>query len=173
MTPKARVIGIGQRAAGDDGVGYAVLDRLRNLGLTNEIDVIPISDGSGLIPWLATLAPVVVVDAILADPPGQVLTLAPDEIGSAGPAPVSSHGLGAGQAIQLARILMPAEISPWIRFVAVSIGRPDEYAYGLSPAVAAAVGPAAERVLALLAAAPPGQWEAPRRDTARADHLAP
>lgn len=155
-----RIIGLGQRAAGDDAAGLAVLEALRRRGLPSDAEVVEARDTTALVALLQTPSTVVVVDAVLASPPGEVLDLSPSDLAAGAPVPVSTHGLGVGQAIELARITAPDRLSPDIRIVGVSIGgrrapsrdpeprTSDEP--GLSPQVAAAVPRAAARVLSFL-----------------------
>jgi hydrogenase maturation protease len=147
---RARVIGLGQAAAGDDGVGLIVLARLRERGVPEGVDVVCAPDGAALVELLETRAPVVVVDAVLGTPAGEVLELVPSDLARRGLRPVSTHGLGVADAVELARVLAPDTVSPAIRLVAVTIERPVRYEQRLSAAVADAVPRAVERVLELV-----------------------
>ena len=147
---RARVIGLGQSAAGDDGVGVAVVHALRERGLPIEIEVHQLAEPSALIALLDSAAPVILVDAVLGERAGEVVELSAEELASRAPLRLSSHGLGVSEAIGLARILNDGGDLPAIRIVAVTITRPDRYQHGLSPEVAAAVPRAAERVLSIL-----------------------
>ncbi|KYF79831.1 hydrogenase expression/formation protein hupD [Sorangium cellulosum] len=150
----ARIIGLGQRAAGDDAAGLAVLEALRRRAPPAGAELVEARDASALVSLLQTPAKVVIVDAVLASPPGEVLDLSPSDLAAGAPVPVSTHGLGVGQAIELARLAAPDRLSPDIRIVGVSIGRPrrprasDEL--GLSPEVTEAVPRAVARVLSFL-----------------------
>jgi hydrogenase maturation protease len=144
------VIGLGQPAAGDDGVGLEVVACLRRRGVPEGVELLMVPEPSALIPLLITSAPVVLVDAVLATSPGQVLTLTPGMLAERRPRPLSSHGLDLCQAVELARVVGGAAVSGCIRIVGVSIVRPRGVGYGLSPAVAAAVPGAAGRVLGLV-----------------------
>lgn len=146
----ARVIALGQAAAGDDGAGLAVLEELRRQGIPEGVELVHAAEDSALLTLLETPAPVVLVDAVIGGRAGEVLELTPEELEASGLRPVSTHGLGAARAIALARTLAPAAVSPAIRIVGVTIARPVRYVQALSPAVAAAVPRAAERVRALL-----------------------
>ncbi|MFI0980852.1 hydrogenase maturation protease [Streptomyces sp. NPDC021093] len=145
--PRIAVIGVGNEFRRDDGVGWAVVGRLREdfAVLSSFADVaLAVCDGDpvrliGL--WEgADLA--VVVDAAHAHPasPGRVHRLELDS-GTAGrPSSTSSHGLGLGEAVELARILgrLPTRL-----IVYAVEGVDSTYGPGLSPAVAAAVEPVA------------------------------
>jgi hydrogenase maturation protease len=80
-----------------------------------------------------------------------VVEYAPADLVASGLRPVSTHGLGVAQAIELARAVAPDGITPSIRIVGITIDRPLRYVQALSPPVAAAVAPAAARVRALVA----------------------
>jgi hydrogenase maturation protease len=148
---RARVIGLGQDAAGDDAVGLAVLERLRERGVPEGVELVRADEESALIPLLDADVPVVLVDAVLAGTPGEILELAVDDLAAHGARPVSTHGIGVVQAVELAR-LVNDRVSPSIRIVGVSIERPRQHELRLSPSVAAAVSLAADRVLALVGA---------------------
>jgi hydrogenase maturation protease len=150
MSARGRVIGIGQEAAGDDHAGLAVLEHLRARGVPEGVELLRAAEPSALVPLLETPAPVVLVDAVLASPAGEVLVLEPEALEQRGFSSVSTHGLGVAQAVALARLLSPAAVSPSIHIVAVSISRPERFRQGLSPEVATAVPLAAERVLQAL-----------------------
>lgn len=147
MSGRIRVIGLGQAAAGDDQVGLAVIEHLRSRGAPEHLELLCAPEPSALLPLLETPAPVVLVDAVLAAPAGEVLVLEPDELEQRGLSTMSTHGLGVAQAVALARLLSPSVVSPSIRVVGVSISRPERFRRGLSPEVAAAVPRAAEQVL--------------------------
>lgn len=146
----ARVVGVGQRAAGDDGVGLAVLEELARRSLPAGTALVPLADPMDLVSLLESEEPVVLVDSVLASPSGVVVELGPHELSDRAAQPASSHGMGVAQAIELARTLSPRGGATNVRVVAVTIARPDRYRVGLSPEVAAAVPKAADHVLQLL-----------------------
>ena len=140
MTGPAIVVGNGQLAAGDDGVGLAVARELAGRGVA----VRESADASILLALLEAGHRVVVVDAVAGGgPPGSVIQIAPDALDGA-PAPLSSHGLGVADAIALARTLYGPGIVAELAIIGIAIDRPSTRAVGLCPAVAAAVGPAAD-----------------------------
>jgi hydrogenase maturation protease len=150
MSGRARVIGLGQAAAGDDQVGLAVIEHLREAGAPEGLELLAVPEPSALLPLLETPGPVVLVDAVLAAPAGEVLVLEPEELEQRGISTLSTHGLGVTQAVALARLLSPAAVSPSIHIIGVSISRPERFQQGLSLEVAAAVPRAAEHVLRIL-----------------------
>jgi len=152
MSPPARiaVIGVGNEFRRDDGVGWAVLARLRERGRERPLPpgtLLATCDGdpARLIGLWEDTDLAVVVDAAHAHPgtPGRVHRL---ELGSgrlAQPSTTSSHGLGLGEAVELARVLgmMPDHL-----VVYAVEGAETGLGTGLSPAVAAAVEPLAQAV---------------------------
>ena len=151
MTPPATVVGLGQRLAGDDGVGLAVLDELARRRLPAGVALVCLDRPMDLIELVRDRAGVVLVNAVRARPPGVVLELPVDALSRSGvEPPASSHGMGAAEALGLARALMPG-VARRVRVVAVTIARAAPGRIGLSPEVEAAVPGAADRVLAVLA----------------------
>jgi hydrogenase maturation protease len=141
------VIGVGNEFRRDDGVGPEVLSRLRQHEAGGAVDLVS-SDGepTRLIEAWTGAALAVVVDAVLADPPspGRLRRIVLGQGDSADARQVSSHGLGLGEAIGLARALgrMPDRLI--IHAVeAADVG----HGVGLTPAVAAAVGTLTAAVL--------------------------
>lgn len=153
MTVRARVIALGQRAAGDDGVGPAILEELRCRDVPAGVELIPAEDAMGLVSLLETPGIVVLVDAVVGAIPGEVLSLPATDFATRAIRSVSSHGIDAGAVIELVRLLAPASIAPAIFAVGVTIAFPDRFRVGLSPGVAAAVPCAADRVLDLVVGA--------------------
>jgi hydrogenase maturation protease len=139
-----RVVGVGQRLAGDDGVGREVVERLRAEG----IPATGVDDGAGLLNILmAGASRVLVIDAVVGGGvPGTVRVLDRVDL-EKGPRPVSSHGLGVPEAIELGERFKPALE---VILIGISIDPPSSLREGLSPAVAASVGEAAKRVRNLI-----------------------
>ena len=147
----ARVIGIGQPAAGDDGVGIAVLRHLRGGGGRDGAELVEAAEPSALIPWLQGADPIVLVDAVLGGgEPGDVLRLTPESLAGSGVQPLSTHGMGVAQAVDLARTLEPDRVAHQIWIVGVCIERPRRFSHALSTAVGRAVPRAAAEVVTLL-----------------------
>ncbi|NUQ74014.1 MAG: hydrogenase maturation protease [Polyangiaceae bacterium] len=152
---KPTLIALGQRLAGDDGVGLAVADRVREQA-GDRVLVAAAADTSDLISMLRTDGPVVIVDALTRalEPrhPGQIHLLTPEDLGSKELAAVSTHGMDVGQAISLARTLYPGETAAEIRVLGIEIERVDRFREGLSPEAAGAVGEAVRAAMDLLGA---------------------
>ena len=144
LAEPTRVVGVGQRLAGDDGVGREVVDRLRAQG----ISATGVDDGAGLLNVLVSGASrVLVIDAVVGGGmPGTVRVLDRTDLEN-GPRPVSSHGIGVSEAIELGERFNPALE---VILIGISIDPPSSLREGLSPKVAAAVDEAAKQVTNLI-----------------------
>lgn len=144
-----RVIAIGQRAAGDDAVGLAVLERLRRVALPHGTELVEVGDATALLPLLETRHSVIVVDAVVGSGPvGEVVEVDGDALESSGEWPVSSHGVGVAQALALARVLDASSFAPSVSVVGVRIEAPRRFTHGLSDEVARAIPKAVSAVVA-------------------------
>lgn len=151
-----RVVGLGQRAAGDDGVGHAVLDALARLELPSSVELSWAKEASALISLVEGAERLVVVDAVTgAGPPGEVRVLHDEELCAEAMSSVSSHGLGVVQALSLARALSDG-VTHDVHFVAVTIDEPRRHVIGLSPPVLRAVAEAVRAIVDLVADAEMG-----------------
>lgn len=143
MTETSRVIGVGNPERGDDGIGPAVAALLAGTADT----AVSSADPTRLMQAWAGASRVVVIDALLdGSPPGTVRVFdAADEIPDDAGA-VSSHGMGVGAAIALARSLgrLPD------RMTVVGVSASDFDRSGLSEPVAEAVETAADVVREVL-----------------------
>jgi hydrogenase maturation protease len=146
--PRASILlGLGQDAAGDDGVGLAVARVLRERGL----DARTSTDASVVVGLLDEGARVVIVDAVVGGGvPGEVIEIAPAALGGE-VAPVSSHGVSLRAALDLAAVLSGEEALSRVRIVGVVIEPPTALAHGLTPEVARAVSIAADRAARIAA----------------------
>lgn len=143
------VVGLGQARAGDDAVGLRVLAALAGRDLPPGVRAVRAADPSALPLLLDGPDRAVLVDALLdPGPPGRVLVLAADAL--AGRPALGTHGLDVPAALELARAL-GASAAGSVQVVAVTIAAAERFTDGLSPAVEAAVGPAADAALRLAA----------------------
>ena len=137
------VIGVGNEFRRDDGGGWAVVARLRERAEAGTLPagtLLAVCDGdpARLIALWEGADLVVVVDAAHAHPahPGRMHRLTLDAGRPGWPQATSSHGLGLGEAVELARVLgrLPS------RLVVYAVeGAETDLGTGLSPAVAAVV----------------------------------
>jgi len=148
----ARIIGIGQEWAGDDGVGIAVIRNLRkNPG---QCHLVELDEPTRLIDLLIDGAdPVVVVDAILDDgPTGRVLVIDALRPNPLSEHLLSTHGVGVMDAIELARVAHRDLVAQRISIIGITVQEASRHGPGLSAAVKAAVPHAAAQALKLAAA---------------------
>jgi sulfhydrogenase subunit alpha len=141
------VIGVGNEFRRDDGAGPAVVGRLRDLAPLGVDLVVTDGEPTRLMEAWTGAALAIVVDAVRAEPaqPGRVHRFVVDRPGGASVRTASSHGLGLDDAISLSVALdrMPG------RLIVHAIEASDlAQGLGLTPAVAAAVGPVASAILA-------------------------
>jgi len=148
MVATALVIGIGNPYRRDDGVGGAVVARLRGDPAAAHVDAVEEpGDGTRLMSLWRSRDLVVIVDAAVSGaPPGTVHRVEHAEGAAvAGASPVSSHGIGVGAAIALAEVLgaLPR------RMVIFAVEAADlDTGLGLSPRVEHAVACVTHAVLA-------------------------
>ena len=139
------IVGVGQRFAGDDGVGREVIQRL----LADGIPAKGVDDGAGLLNvLLAGASRVLVIDAVVGGGiPGTLHVLGRADL-EEGPRPVSSHGITVLDAIKLAALTHPGlEVT----LLGIAIDPPSSLGEGLSPMVSASVAEATKRVTQLIA----------------------
>ena len=154
--PRTLVVGLGNPTRGDDGVGWRVIDALRDRLATDggelpahvEIDQLAVG-GLTLMEQLVGYERAILVDAISSGsvPPGTVtcLPLAELETRLTGHLD-SSHDAGLLAALAAGRAL-GAPLPDAITLVAVEARILDDFDAELSPAVAAAVPTAVEAVI--------------------------
>jgi hydrogenase maturation protease len=146
------ILCIGNELVADDGVGKAVHACLEKLPLPagtrlvflglGGIDLLEEIDGEDLL---------VVVDAVqLGAVPGTVHVLDWLSIPTRTPRPVSGHGIGVREAIEVGRRLYPERTPKIIYLVGIEGLCFDQLGQGISPPVAAAVPVAVSEVLRLL-----------------------
>lgn len=102
------IIGVGNRAAGDDAIGSLVLDSLRTRSIpANTVLVDAGLAGPGLVSQMEGYARAVLVDAVdMGLPPGAVRTFTPTSVRSVKPrAEFSLHGCDLLEVLELARRL--------------------------------------------------------------------
>jgi hydrogenase maturation protease len=149
----ARIIGVGQKWACDDGVGRAVVYELRKLNC--QFDLVEIDDPSRLIELLCDGAdPVVIVDAAMdGGPAGRVLLIESSRRGPGQPHLLSTHGIDVMQAIEMARLAHPEIVARRIFVIGVTIVEALGRGENLSAPVRAAVAHAAVQAIKLCTSA--------------------
>lgn len=148
----ARIIGIGQPMAGDDGAGIAAIAAIRQIGPPPATELAEVIEPTAIVPLLSDGAdPVILIDAALhSGPAGTIVDLVPGKPARRRGRLLSTHGIGVLDAIELARMLHPQSIAKRIVVIGITISRDHRRGENLSPAVAKAVGEAAAHAIALV-----------------------
>jgi len=149
---KCLVVCIGNDLLGDDGVGAAVHARLQQMELPAAVRVKYLGlGGMDLFEQLEGEELLVVVDGVqLGGLPGTIHQLPWVEIPSLGSRPVSGHGIGIREAVEVAERFCPEKVPVNIFLVGIEGCRFDQLGAEMSVEVARAVEPAAERVVKLI-----------------------
>jgi len=106
---RVRIVGVGS-PCGDDRIGWDAVAAIRERGLACDhcalaLETCCCGPPAALFALFREVDAVIVVDAMKSGAPvGTVRKLAPDELAGK-PCPLSSHGLGVAQCIELARTL--------------------------------------------------------------------
>jgi hydrogenase maturation protease len=162
------VIGLGQRAAGDDAAGLAVIDELQRRGTrgalfmeaalsAGTVQLFKARDTSVLLEPIPQAQRWIIVDAVLVDRDevGQVRLLSAADLDRSARCSVSSHGISVAQALELRRALHDGEQAhsnlPSVQLVAIGIRQPRRYEDALSPEVQRGIQTAANLVESLCA----------------------
>jgi hydrogenase maturation protease len=142
-----RVIGVGNRWRGDDAVGLAVADAIRDLTPSGVTVLESDGDPATLLDLWEGAAAIVLVDAVdSGDPAGTILRFdATEEAIPATHFRQSSHALGIGEAIELGRVL--GRLPERVVFYGIAAGCFDP-GTPMNEEVAAAVLATAHRIVA-------------------------
>jgi len=144
----ARIIGVGQEWAGDDGVGLAVIRELRKLDA--QLDLVELDDPTQLIELLTDGAdPVVLVDAVLDDGPSGRVLLIDLRSERSSKHLLSTHGVGVMEGIELARITHPDCVAQQVFVVGITVHEASHRGNGLSAPVEVAIRRAVAKALRL------------------------
>lgn len=149
-----RIVGIGEPMAGDDGVGIEVIAALRQRAAPGDAELHALRDPSELAALMNGAERLLVIDAVLdADHAGAVeITKAADwlELGASKPRQsLSSHGVDTLTALELGRILAPAEDRE-IALLTIAIEPPCRFSSELSASAREAIPLAVTRAIAWL-----------------------
>lgn len=148
MHPLTRVIGIGQPAAGDDAVGFAVIRAMQQQTLPASVELRQAASPLDCIHLLENIRRAFLVDAVVGGPsPGRVLELSEHELRNDRCRLLSSHGTNLLQVLELARVLDPQARQTEIRIIGICINVPAAPACELSAAVSQAIPVAVSMIL--------------------------
>jgi hydrogenase maturation protease len=144
-----RVIGCGNPERGDDGAGILVAERLRQLGVEAQVQS---GEALSLIEAWNGADDVIVIDAVMTGAPAGTVHVWDDpQTPRPGASPASSHGLGVGEAIELARAI--GRLPRRLRIYGIE-GRQFEQGTQVSAEVGHAVDEVAQRISRLVSGSP-------------------
>lgn len=145
------VICIGNALAADDGAGSAVYEELRRSRLPDGVRLLFLGlGGVDILEHLDGEEALLVVDAVqLGGEPGTVHVLDWTDIPEMGPRPVSGHGIGVREAIELGKRLYPEKMPQKISLVGIEGLCFDQLGVDLTDKVREAVPRAAAAVISL------------------------
>jgi hydrogenase maturation protease len=148
----ALIVCIGNDLAADDGVGHAIYHALVKQELPAGTRLRLLGDGGlDLLEEMEGEDHLVVVDAVqFGAAPGTLHVLDWEQLPSGGTQPVSGHGIGIREAIEVGRCLYPEKIPRHIHLVGIEGKCFDRFRAYLSIEVAGAVEAAVAKVLHLL-----------------------
>ncbi len=141
---------IGTDLVADDGVGPAVYERLAAGPLPAGVRIALLGVGGlSLLDALRGERILLVVDAVrFGAPPGTIHVLDWETIPGAPGLPVTAHGIGVREAIDIGRLIGDRRVPDKVTLVGVEGRRFDGIGEPMGPEVAAAVPPAAREIVA-------------------------
>lgn len=147
------IICIGNALAADDGAGAGVFEELERAGLPEGTRLRFLGlGGLDLLDELAGEKQLIVVDAVqLGGAVGTVHVLDWHDIPEMGPRPVSGHGIGVREAIEVGRRLYPERVPEHIVLVGIEGEVFDQLGIPLSEKVREAVPRATDTIIKLAA----------------------
>ncbi len=143
------VVCIGNELVADDAVGHEVFLRLQQMELppATRLEYVGVGGIALLDRLTGTEEVMVVVDAVqLGAPPGTVHMLPWDQVPKSDNAAISAHGIGLRETVEVGRLLCPERLPPAILLVGIEGRCFDRMREFMTPATAAAIGPAADRI---------------------------
>jgi len=145
---KIKILGCGNTLVGDDGVGIRIIERLRELKLPPNVEVIDAGVGGlAILSWIEDADKVIIVDAVQTgnEPPGTVYEFTDKELPPSNMFMLSLHDLNLVDTINVGRLVqkMPGEIV----IIGVEVKRVAEFTKELTPEVEAAIPEVLDLVL--------------------------
>jgi hydrogenase maturation protease len=145
---KIKVLGCGNTLVGDDGVGIRTIERLQQIKLPPNVEVIDAGVGGlAILSWIEDADKVIIIDAVQTDnePPGTVYEFTDKELPPSNMFMLSLHDLNLVDTINVGRMVqkMPDEIV----IIGVEVKRVAEFTKELTPEVEAAVPEVLDLVL--------------------------
>lgn len=151
--PSTLVVCIGNDLVADDAIGYDIYEALRTLRLPGHVrlEYAAVCGLSLLDLFTGDEERLIVVDAVeFGADPGTVHCLAWDEIPRFSRSSISVHDVGLKEAIDIGRALYPETMPPSIHLVGIEGRCFNQMREFMTPATAAALEPAVERILDMI-----------------------
>lgn len=148
MTKRIVVLGCGNTLMGDDGVGIRVIERLQEMKLPGNVEVIEAGvGGMSILSWIEDADKAVIVDAVQTgnEPPGTVYEFTDKELPPSDMFMLSLHDLNLVDTINVGRVVqkMPEDII----IIGVEVKRVAEFTKELTPEVEGAIPEVLDLVL--------------------------
>jgi hydrogenase maturation protease len=140
MTNKIKILGCGNTLMGDDGIGIRVIEKLQEMKLPGDVEIIDAGvGGMAILSWIEDADKVVIVDAVQTgnEPPGTVYMFTDKELPPSEMFMLSLHDLNLVDTINVGRVVqkMPDEIV----IIGVEVKRIAEFTKELTPEVEGAI----------------------------------
>jgi hydrogenase maturation protease len=145
---KIKVLGCGNTLVGDDGVGIRAIEKLQEMTLPSNVEVIDAGvGGMAILSWIEDADKVVIIDAVQTgnEPPGTVYEFTDKEMPPSDMFMLSLHDLNLVDTLNVGRVVqkMPDEIV----IIGVEVKRVAEFTKELTPEVESAIPEVLELVL--------------------------
>ncbi len=148
MTKKIVILGCGNTLMGDDGVGIRVIERLQQMNLSGNIEIIEAGvGGMAILSWIEDADKAVIVDAVQTgnEPPGTVYEFTDKELPPSDMFMLSLHDLNLVDTINVGRVVQ--KMPDVIVIIGVEVKRIAEFTKELTPEVEGAIPEVTDLVL--------------------------
>ncbi|HTY91269.1 MAG TPA: hydrogenase maturation protease [Methanocella sp.] len=148
MTKNIKILGCGNMLMGDDGVGIRVIERLQEMKLPENVEIIDAGvGGMAILSWIEDADKVIIVDAVQTgnEPPGTVYEFTDKELPPSDMFMLSLHDLNLVDTINVGRVVQ--KMPDVIVIIGVEVKRVAEFTKDLTPEVEGAIPEVLDLVL--------------------------
>lgn len=148
MTKKIKILGCGNTLMGDDGVGIRVIEKLQEMKLPENVEIIDAGvGGMAILSWIEDADKVVIVDAVQTgnEPAGTVYEFTDKELPPSEMFMLSLHDLNLVDTINVGRVVQ--KMPEVIVIIGVEVKRVAEFTKELTPEVEGAIPEVLDLVL--------------------------
>ncbi len=143
-----KVLGCGNTLVGDDGVGIRVIERLQQMKLPENVEIIEAGVGGMMIlSWIEDADKIIIIDAVQTgnEPPGTVYEFTEKELPPSDMFMLSLHDLNLVDTLNIGKLVqkMPDEII----IIGIEVKRIAEFTREVTPEVEAAIPEVLDLVL--------------------------